>query len=126
MPTYPHYPQLRKNATKANSYIDKSPLAPLFQRGGINAFCADLVRRRTSPFEKGGSRGIFKIYNIMFLLTYSLIMGSAAYPGAQGYAGMTCYKTCVDTYAFEDWQSSYYRTVSASPLTVTFSAPIMR
>ncbi|MDP2903471.1 MAG: hypothetical protein Q8N96_10245, partial [Methylovulum sp.] len=57
--------KLRNNSAKAKSYIDKSPLAPLFQRGGINVFFADLVRRRTSPFEKGGSRGIFKIHNIM-------------------------------------------------------------
>ncbi|SJM91199.1 hypothetical protein CRENPOLYSF2_2100002 [Crenothrix polyspora] len=29
--------KLRKNANKADSYVDKSPLAPLFQRGELMA-----------------------------------------------------------------------------------------
>ncbi len=62
--------ELRKNYDKANTYVDKSPLTPLFQRGGISiffAFFAELVRKRASPFEKGGLRGIFKIHNIMII-----------------------------------------------------------
>ena len=67
--------KLRKNYDKANTYVDKSPLTPLFQRGGISiffAFFAELVRKRASPFEKGGLRGIFKIHNIMIINTLFL------------------------------------------------------
>ena len=40
---------------------------PSFFKGGISIFFAELVRKRASPFEKGGLRGIFKIHNIMII-----------------------------------------------------------
>ena len=30
-----HCPQLRKNYYKANAYVDKSPLTPLYKGGGV-------------------------------------------------------------------------------------------
>ena len=60
-------------------YVDKSPLAPLFQRGGISTFFAlfaELEKRRASPFVKGGLRGIFKMHRIMILCQYFLTMGT--------------------------------------------------
>jgi len=59
--------KLIKNVNKANTYVEKSPLAPLFQRGGIIDFFAYIVGKRSSPFGKGGLRGIFKNYNTLIL-----------------------------------------------------------
>jgi len=42
------------------------------------ALYAEVEKKRTSPFVKGGLRGIFKMHSIMILCQYSLTMGGDA------------------------------------------------
>jgi hypothetical protein len=41
-------------------------------KGGINDILAEIVKKLSSPFEKGGLRGIFKMHNIMIFITLFL------------------------------------------------------